>query len=524
MKERGNFTVASQLYMGCGALLVMLLALATIAIHQVEAVRARLDDVIDVIGVKERYAINFRGSVHDRSIAIRDVTLSPSDDLPKIVGNIQELGRQYVESEAPLAQIYAERSDISDHERAIYARIVDAKNQTAPLIERVISLQRSGDVDGARKVLLSEAKPGLIEWLAGINALIDYQEHLSKKEAAEARKISSGFKVLIGTLTLAAFAIGIGIAWVIVKSITRSLGAEPFEVAEVAESIRSGNLATPIVLRYGDSTSVMAAMSRMQVRLAEVVHEVRTAAQSVAETAQQLAIGNSDLSVRTDDQTSALERAAAAFDEFNVSVAANARSAGNANELAKQASMTSASGGETVGRVVETMRAIGDSSGRIEEIVSVIDSIAFQTNLLALNAAVEAARAGSNGRGFAVVANEVRTLAQRSATSAHQIRDLITESSTRIEEGGHEVGEAGATILKIVEASRYVTDIMETIHGACRLQELQIEDVQKVFSTLERHTEQNAALVKQSARAAESLETRAQALLEAADVFVLPAV
>jgi methyl-accepting chemotaxis protein len=261
----------------------------------------------------------------------------------------------------------------------------------------------------------------------------------------------------------------------------------------------------------------------MQQRLAEIVTEMRDAAQSVAATTEQIALGNTDLSTRTERQASALEQASGALEEFDASVAANAQSAGNADALAKQASTTSAQGGTAVGRVVETMRAIGESSDRIDDIIAVIDSIAFQTNLLSLNAAVEAARAGAQGRGFAVVAGEVRVLAQRSATAAKEIRELISASSARISEGGSQVDAAGTTISNVVEASRRVTDIMEAIHEACRAQARQIGEVRDVINTLERNTQQNVTLVQQSAAAAQSLKDRAQGLLDTADVFVLPA-
>jgi methyl-accepting chemotaxis protein len=521
--NRQRLTIATRLIAGLGILLATLVALTAIAIGQVETVRARLDDVIDVNGVKERYAINFRGSVHDRSIAIRDVTLVPPEELPSVIEHIRDLAQQYSESATPLAAIYAERTDITPQERDIYARVKAAQVRATPLIDQVIALQQASDVQGARKLLLDQARPALVEWLAGINALIDFQEQLSQQEAAEARKISTDFKLLMSALTVLACVFGGIIVYLLVRHITKALGAEPGEVAEVAESIRAGNLAMPIHLRTGDTSSVMASMARMQQRLAEIVTEMRNAAQSVAATTEQIARGNEDLSARTEQQASALEQASGALGQFDASVAANAQSAGNADDLAKQASETSAQGGTAVGRVVDTMRAIGASSTRIEDIIAVIDSIAFQTNLLSLNAAVEAARAGAQGRGFAVVAGEVRVLAQRSATAAKEIRELIAASSARIEEGGTQVTAAGATISNVVEASRRVTDIMEAIHEACRSQALQIGEVRDVIETLERNTQQNVTLVQQSTAAAKILKSRAQGLLDAADVFVLPA-
>jgi methyl-accepting chemotaxis protein len=267
---------------------------------------------------------------------------------------------------------------------------------------------------------------------------------------------------------------------------------------------------------------VIAAMARMQQRLAEIVTQMRDAAQGVAAATEQIALGNADLSLRSERQATELEQASGALEEFDSSVAANAQSAGNADELAKHASATSAQGGTVVGQVVNTMRAISESSNRIEDIIAVIDSIAFQTNLLSLNAAVEAARAGAEGRGFAVVASEVRMLAQRSASAAKEIKELIGASSARISEGERQVDAAGTTISNIVEASRRVTHIMEAIHQACRAQAQQIGEVRGVMGSLEQNTQQNVVLVQQSAAAAQTLKEQAQGLLDSAQVFTLP--
>jgi methyl-accepting chemotaxis protein len=520
----GNTTLSirARLIVGFGVVLVALVALTVIAIGRVEMVRARLDDIIDVNGVKERYAINFRGSVHDRSIAVRDVTLVSEAELPSVIDHIHALAAQYDEAALPLAKIYAERTDITAQERAIYTRINAAQQQSMPLVQQVISLQQAGDVAGARKTLLDNARPALVEWLAGINALIDFQEHLNQEEAAEARKISTDFRLLMVVLTLVGCGVGIAIVYAIVRNITQALGAEPGDVVELAESIRAGNLARHIQLRRGDTSSVMAAMARMQQRLAEIVTQVRDAAHGMAAATEQIALGNADLSTRTKRQALELEHASGALEQFDASVAANTQSAGNADELAKNASATSAQGGTAVGQVVNTMRAISESSNRIEDIISVIDSIAFQTNLLSLNAAVEAARAGAQGRGFAVVASEVRMLAQRCATAAKEIKELIATSSARIGEGENQVDAAGTTISDVVEASRRVTDIMETIHQACLAQARQIGEVRDVIGSLGQNTQQNVTLVQQSAAAAQTLKEQAQGLLDAAQVFTLP--
>jgi len=239
--NKPRLTIATRLVAGFGIVLIALVALTAIAIGRVETVRARLDDVIDVNGVKQRYAINFRGSVHDRSIAIRDVTLVDPAELPSVIEHIRSLATMYEDNDKPLAAVYAERTDITSQERAIYARVNAARSRSMPLIDQVISLQQAGDAQGARRVLLDQARPALVEWLAAVNALIDYQDQLSQQEAAEARTISTDFKLLMSSLTLIVCVFGVVIVYLLVRHITKALGAEPEEVAAVAESIRAGS-------------------------------------------------------------------------------------------------------------------------------------------------------------------------------------------------------------------------------------------------------------------------------------------
>ncbi|HEY2642377.1 MAG TPA: methyl-accepting chemotaxis protein [Galbitalea sp.] len=519
MRTTTGLRVRTQLIAGFGVLLLTLVVLTVISITRVEAVRHRLDQIIDVNGVKERYAINFRGSVHDRSIALRDVILVSRDELPTVVTHIRQLASDYDESAKPMADIYTDRTDITPAERAIYSRVLDARSKAAPLIDEVIARQTAGDTEGARTLLLEQARPALVEWLAAINQLIDFQEALSRQGGAEARQISTDFRLTMIGLTALACVIGFGVAFVVVRNIVRSLGAEPGELIEFADAIRGGDLSRHAELRAGDTVSVMATVARMRDALAEIVGQVREAADGVANMSQEIATGNADLGARTEHQVTALQHATGALKEFDSSVAANAANAGHADELAKRASATSAEGGKVVGRVVETMHEISASSGRISEIISVIDSIAFQTNILALNAAVEAARAGSQGRGFAVVASEVRVLAQRSAEAAKEIKQLIVASDARVKEGSSQVDAAGSTITEVVDSSARVTGIMSEIHDACQQQTLQIGEVREMIASLELGTQQNVTLVGQSGAAVEALNEQAQNLLRAVNLF-----
>ncbi|CAB3802842.1 methyl-accepting chemotaxis protein [Paraburkholderia fynbosensis] len=519
MRTTAGLRVRTQLVAGFGIVLVALVALTVIAITRVESVRQRLDQIIDVNGVKERYAINFRGSVHDRSIAVRDVTLVSHEELPAVVAHIRQLAADYDEAAKPLAAVYAQRTDISPAERVIYSRVIDAGNKATPFIDEVIARQTSGDTEGARTVLLQQARPALVEWLAAINQLIDFQEALNRQGGAEARQISVDFRWMMLALTGLACVIGVGVAVLVVRNIGRSLGAEPRELIAFADAIRRGDLSQRAGLRTGDTASVMATVVRMREALADIVGQVRDGADAVAGMSHAIAAGNADLGARTELQASALEQATGALKEFDASVATNTANAGHADELARHASETAGQGGMAVGRVVETMHGIRASSARIAEIISVIDGIAFQTNILALNAAVEAARAGSQGRGFAVVAGEVRLLAQRSAEAAKEVRQLIVASDARVKDGATQVDAAGSTISAVVDSSARVTGIMSEIHDACQQQTLHIGEVREMIASLEHGTQQNVALVQQSGAAADALNRQAQTLLSAVNLF-----
>jgi methyl-accepting chemotaxis protein len=314
----------------------------------------------------------------------------------------------------------------------------------------------------------------------------------------------------IGLSVLLAAALGYWIA----RSIGRQLGTEPAEAAALAQRVAAGDLDTPITLRPGDSSSLMAQLKTMQDSLAEVVGRVRENADSVATASAQIAQGNNDLSSRTEQQASALQQTAASMEELSATVRQNADNARQANQLALGASTVAVHGGEVVGRVVDTMKGINDSSKRIADIISVIDGIAFQTNILALNAAVEAARAGEQGRGFAVVAAEVRSLAQRSAEAAKEIKGLISASVERVEQGTALVDQAGATMTEVVASIQRVTGIMGEISAAGTEQSSAVEQVGQAVSRMSQATQHHALRVEQGTATAESLSTRSLRLLQ----------
>jgi methyl-accepting chemotaxis protein len=303
------------------------------------------------------------------------------------------------------------------------------------------------------------------------------------------------------------------------RGIIRALGGEPAYAAEIANRIADFDLTATVEIAPDDRSSLLFSMKRMQERLTRTLDTIKASASSIASATHQVAAGNSDLSQRTEEQAASLEETASSMEELTATVRHNADNAQQATTLATTASGIAQRGGEVVGRVVDTMHGIADSSSKVGEIITVIEGIAFQTNILALNAAVEAARAGEQGRGFAVVAGEVRTLAQRSASAAREIKALIGESVDRVQVGSKLVGEAGSTINEVVVSVRRVTDIIGEISSASAEQRTGIEQVNQAVSQMDQVTQQNAALVEEASAAAHAMAEQAQALRDAVAVF-----
>jgi methyl-accepting chemotaxis protein len=516
-----SLTVAKRLSVGFGLILAILVGVAVVAILKVSTINNALRANSEEHAAIQRFAINFRGSAHDRAIAVRDVVLSTSDaDRANEIAAIAKLAGFYADSAGPLEKLMETSADASEL-RTLYGAIKDIENKAVATSQAVIKKVESGDAAGAQAQLWNEAKPQYVSWLAAINKLIDFEESRIQAQSAIATGQAGQFLyVMLGALLMALIC-GLGLAWVISRSVVRQLGAEPAELGQVAQRVSQGDLSPVHGAVTAPKGSVLASLGNMQASLAHVVGQVRDVSDSIATGSAEIAAGNADLSNRTELQASSLQQAATSMAQMNTTVQGNADTARQAAQLAGAATGAAAKGGQVVSQVVNTMDEISASSRKISDIIGVIDGIAFQTNILALNAAVEAARAGEQGRGFAVVAAEVRSLAQRSAEAAKEIKSLISASVDKVEAGTSLVSDAGSAMQDIVNQVQRVSDLISEISASTLEQTTGIGDVSSSVSQLDQSTQQNAALVQQSAAAAASLERQAGRLTDVVKTFQL---
>ena len=517
-----NLTIGARLAIGYGAVFLLMIALVALAVSRVGRIESVLNHINEVNSVKQRYAINFRGSVHDRAIALRDVVLAADGaGASAPLALIRTLDDNYARSAVPLDALFAERKDILPEEKDALAAIKAQESRTKPLIARVVELHAAGNIPEANALLSQEAAPAFSAWLASINRLIDLEEKLSNEAATDARRMANGFFGWMALLCAGAIAAGSLAAWYISRGLLRQLGGQPDYAASIATAIASGDLGVDIVTRPGDRGSLLYAMQGMRDSLVRIVAQVRNGTMAIGTVSTEIAAGNRDLAGRTERQNDTLQATAASVEQLTGTVRQNADNARQANALAESASEVALRGGKVVAEVVHTMASINESSKKIVDIIGVIDGIAFQTNILALNAAVEAARAGEQGRGFAVVATEVRNLAQRSAAAAKEIKVLIGSSVERVDAGARLVDQAGATMDEIVSGVRRVTDIMGEISHASAEQNVGIEQVNSAIGQIDDATRQNAELVQQASQAAASLEEEAERLAQLVSIFRL---
>ena len=515
-----TWKISQRLMAGFGLVIVALLGMSIYSMLIARGIDGALTANATQNAVIQRAAINFRGSAHDRSIAVRDVVLAPSEDArKKEVESIARLADFYAKSATQLDAVLQTATQVPPEVGPMVQALKDIEARTVATTAKVVALVQSGDRTGAEALLWAEAKPQYEQWLAAANKLIDYEEARIIKNSATANQDASQFTGVMLAITLLAVLISVAATVIVSRSIGRELGAEPSEVRAVVQAIQQGDLTVPVHVKAGDTGSVMVAVRDMQQRFHELVSAVRDNIQQLRATSDDISSGNQNLGHRTEQAASSLEQTAASMEELTATVRQSADSARQANQLATTAASTATKGGEVMQQVVSTMQDIHHSSQKIADIIGVIDGIAFQTNILALNAAVEAARAGEQGRGFAVVATEVRSLAQRSAEAAKEIKSLIQTSVDKVDSGTQLVANAGMTMNEIVQGVQRVNGMIGEISTAAAEQSDGISQVNVAVTQLDQMTQQNGALVGESTTAAENLREQAQRLAELVAVF-----
>jgi methyl-accepting chemotaxis protein-1 (serine sensor receptor) len=516
-----NLTIKRRLVAAIGLMSVLLIALGATGIAGMHYANSALESVY-----KQRV---LRLGELDRIFAL--ITKNQSTVAEAVTGQLTAFPEDPAQVDKRLPQIRADiarvdqvwksfAGSLETPEGKKLAEAFDAARKRYGREGLVPALAALGahDFQQGGEILQGPMREAFVPLRDSVEALIEYQMTTTRLDYEAAMAVYAGIRATVIAVVLAGIAASIAIGFFLIRAIVRQLG----EAVRVADAVAAGDLTQHIATTSNDEIGhLMRAMQHMNEGLADTVRRVRMGTDAITVASGEIATGNADLSSRTESQASSLEETASSMEELTSTVRQNADNARQANQLVVSTAEIAAKGGQVVDRVVETMSSIQDSSRKISDIIGVIDGIAFQTNILALNAAVEAARAGEQGRGFAVVAAEVRSLAQRSAGAAKEIKALIEDSVGKVDAGGKLVDEAGRTMDEIVGSVKRVTDIMSEIAAASQEQSAGIEQVNQAVEQMDQMTQQNAALVEEAAVAAESMREQAGMLAEAVSVFKL---
>ncbi|SAI66264.1 methyl-accepting chemotaxis protein [Bordetella ansorpii] len=512
--------VRSRLAIGFLSLILALVALGGISLYAMRALDRAIYDIVAVNSQQLQLAFTMRDTVQDRAIAVRNVALlTDPQAVAEEIARADRSSKAYFAAAERLDKMFTADPSTSEEEFRLIRDARQARVAAEPIYARAMEAGRQNDPAEAARILREELRAKQSAWMSSLSALAELESKLSTEAADQALATAQALRSGIVAIMVIGLLLGVAAAVLITRGILRQLGGEPADAQRLAGAIASGDLTTALTLDPRDTSSLMYSLEAMRGQLASTVGTIISAAESISTAAAQIAEGNADLSQRTEEQAASLEETAASIEELTSTVRMNQDNAAGGSELALDCSNLTAQAGQVVKQVVDSMASISSDAGRVGEIVAVIDSIAFQTNILALNAAVEAARAGEQGRGFAVVATEVRALAQRSAVAAKEIKGLVENSKEAVRGGTALVANAGGRMDEVLSAVAKLKEVTVEIATASREQTSGIEQVNVAVSQMDAMTQQNAALVEESAAAASAMSTQARELLRAVAAF-----